>query len=78
MFCNISLDSDLERGDCRVVMEPTNPNTETKSKFEEWCLVELMGHNRIVGKCTEAIVAGCPLLRVDVPSVNGKGAFTRF
>lgn len=59
-------------------MQEPQPNTEAKPKFDEWCLVELMGHNRIVGKCTEAIVAGCPLLRVDVPAVDHNPAFTRF
>lgn len=52
-------------------------NEETP-KFEEWCLVELMGHQRIVGKVTEAVIGGAALLRVDVPAFNGEPAFTRF
>jgi hypothetical protein len=53
-------------------------NEETKPKFEEWCLVEIMGHQRIVGKVTEAVLAGGAFLRVDVPPFNGSPAFTRF
>ena len=46
--------------------------------FDNWCLVELFGHQRIVGRVTEAVLAGGAFLRVDVPgSVDGKG-FTRF
>jgi hypothetical protein len=53
--------------------------TEDKNnKFEEWCLVELFGHQKIVGKVTEATLAGGALLRVDVPEIAGQQAFTRF
>lgn len=54
-----------------------NP-TEKTEKFESWCLVELMGHQKIVGKCTEAVIAGAPLLRVDVPAYQENQPFTRF
>lgn len=53
-------------------------NEKPKEKFEEWCLVELFGHQKIVGKVTEATMAGGAFLRVDVPSFNGEAAFTRF
>lgn len=54
-------------------------NQETKSdKFESWCLVELFGHQKIVGKVTEATLASGAFLRVDVPEFNGSPAFTRF
>lgn len=47
-------------------------------KFELWCLVELFGHNRIAGKCTEQNVAGVNMLRVDVPETKKNQAFTKF
>jgi hypothetical protein len=48
-------------------------------KFEHWALVELMGHQRIVGRCTEETIAGTAMLRVDVPTKDGNGVeFTRF
>lgn len=52
--------------------------SEQKQSFSEWCLVELFGHQKIVGKVTEATMAGGAFLRVDVPSFNGEAAFTRF
>lgn len=48
-------------------------------KFNEWALVELFGHQRIVGKVSEATLAGGAFLRVDVPEMGPeKPAFTRF
>jgi hypothetical protein len=52
--------------------------SETKEKFNEWALVELFGHQKIVGHVTEATLAGGAFLRVDVPSFDGQPAFTRF
>ncbi|MDE3068254.1 MAG: acetyltransferase [Verrucomicrobiota bacterium] len=49
-----------------------------QTKFDEWALVELFGHQKIVGKVTEATLAGGAFLRVDVPEYNGSPAFTRF
>lgn len=51
---------------------------EEKQPFEEWALIELFGHQKIVGKVTEASLAGGAFLRVDVPAFNGAKAFTRF
>jgi hypothetical protein len=54
-------------------------NTDkTKTSFEEWALVELFGHQKIVGKVTEATLAGGAFLRVDVPAADENKAFTRF
>ncbi len=43
-----------------------------------WCIVELFGHARIAGKCTEQSIAGANMLRVDVPETEKQPAFTRF
>ncbi len=52
---------------------------ETKiEKFDLWCIVELMGHQQIAGKCTEQSIAGANMLRVDVPETNNHPAFTKF
>lgn len=52
---------------------------DNKPKFEEWALVELFGHQKIVGKVTESSLAGGAFLRVDVPSCGPEHpAFTRF
>jgi hypothetical protein len=47
-------------------------------KFEQWALVEIMGHVRIAGLCTEQSIAGVNMLRVDVPETPTKPAFTKF
>ena len=58
--------------------ETANQKTEQSTAFDSWALVEIMGHQRIVGKVTEATLAGGAFLRVDVPAFNGAKAFTRF
>jgi len=50
-----------------------------KTTFEGWCLVELFGHQKIVGYASEATIAGGPFLRVDVPKSDKSGTdFTRY
>jgi hypothetical protein len=49
-----------------------------KKTFDEWALVELFGHARIVGRVTEATIGGGAFIRVDVPNGQGAIAFTRF
>lgn len=39
---------------------------DTQDQFDEWCILELMGHRRLAGKVTEATVAGGAFLRIDV------------
>lgn len=53
-------------------------SAEDKKSFAEWCLVELMGHQRIVGYVTEQTIGGAAMLRVDVPDAAGVTRFTRF
>lgn len=45
--------------------------------FEAWALVELFGHQRIVGRVTEQPLGGASFIRVDVPDATGETAFTR-
>lgn len=49
-----------------------------QEKFDLWCVVELFGHTKIAGKCTEQNIAGTNMLRVDVPETKEQPAFTRF
>ena len=51
---------------------------ETNENFNLWCVVELFGHNRIAGKCSEQSIAGNNFLRVDVPTTSKQSGFTRF
>jgi hypothetical protein len=49
-----------------------------QGKLELWAVVELFGHNKITGRCTEQNIAGTNMLRVDVPEVKNQQTFTRF
>jgi hypothetical protein len=50
--------------------------TETNDNgFEGWAIVELMGHRRLAGKCSQETIAGAPMLRLDIPAADGSGAF---
>lgn len=51
---------------------------ETNENFNLWCIVELFGHNRVAGKCSEQNIAGNNFLRVDVPTTSKQSSFTRF
>lgn len=74
---------------CRPI-EPSEPESapnpspfshktsETIQDFATWAIVELMGRQKIAGKVSEKVVAGQPLLRIDVPAVGDEAAFTRF
>lgn len=42
------------------------PDENTQDQFDEWCILELMGHRKLAGKVTEATVAGGAFLRIDV------------
>ena len=50
----------------------------SEDKFDLFCMVELFGHNKIAGKCTEQNIAGVNMLRVDVPETDKQPAFTKF
>lgn len=52
-------------------------NQTTEQKFDLWALVELFGHAKIAGRCTEQNIAGTNMLRVDVPETKNLPAFTR-
>lgn len=46
--------------------------------FEQHAIVELFGHQRIVGKVTDVQIGGASFIRVDVPETPGIPAFTKF
>lgn len=48
------------------------------SKFEQFAIVELFGHQVIAGKVSEQVIGGQGFVRVDVPAVGGQDAFTKF
>lgn len=42
-----------------------------------WAIVEIMGHNVYAGLVTEELVAGTPLVRVDVPATSEQKGFSK-
>lgn len=42
-------------------------------KFEEWAIVEVMGHTRYAGLVTEQAIGGASFIRVDVPKIEADG-----
>ena len=42
---------------------------EQDSKFDQWGVVEVMGHKKFAGHITEQVIAGSALIRIDVPEV---------
>jgi len=45
--------------------------------FDSFCIVELFGHQKIVGRVTEQVIGGQSFIRVDVPQTQRHAAFTR-
>lgn len=46
-------------------------------KFESWVKLELMGRKVLIGKASEILIAGAPLLRIDVPASGDMPAYTQ-
>ena len=42
------------------------------TKFEEWAVLELFGHQRLAGMVTEVQLGGASFVRVDVPGETKK------
>ena len=38
-----------------------------ETNFEDWAVLELMGHRRLAGKVTDAVIGGGTFLRIDIP-----------
>lgn len=36
-------------------------------RFDEWAILELMGHRKLAGRVTDASIGGSSFIRIDVP-----------
>jgi hypothetical protein len=50
---------------------------EDKQTFNEWAIVEIMGHQKFAGRVSEQIVAGSALLRIDIPTQGDQPGFSK-
>lgn len=48
-----------------------------EERFDQWAIVEVMGHNRFIGRVTEQVIAGTGFVRVDIPSHGKDREFTK-
>jgi len=46
--------------------------------IDTWAIVDLFGHQQIAGHVSEQVIGSESMLRVDVPAMPGREAFTRF
>jgi len=56
----------------------TSARQPSADGFDQWAIVELMGHRKLAGRVSEQIIAGTPLLRIDVPDTPGVPGFTTY
>lgn len=52
-------------------------SAHTVPPFDQWAIVELMGHQVIAGRVSEVLIAGKGMLRVDVPTVGEIESWTK-
>lgn len=46
-------------------------------KFDQWAIVEIMGHQNYAGRVTEETIGGASFVRVDVPQCGEIAPFTK-
>jgi hypothetical protein len=46
-------------------------------KFEQWAILEIMGHQTYAGRVSNQELGGASFVRIDVPEVDGCPAFTK-
>lgn len=51
--------------------------SDKAEQFDQWAIVDVMGHQRYIGRVTEQVVAGAGFVRVDVPETSKQPAWTK-
>ncbi|MCX6023328.1 MAG: acetyltransferase [Chloroflexi bacterium] len=52
--------------------------SEEKASFQEWAILEQMGHIRTAGLVSEVAMFGVAMGRIDIPHSEGDGFTTQF
>lgn len=50
---------------------------QADEKFETYAILEIMGHQKYAGLVTEKTIGGTAFVRVDVPEIDGRPAFSK-
>lgn len=56
-----------------VCGDENRKETTLSESFQQWCVVEIMGHQTYCGLVTEQTIGGQAFVRVDVPEQPGEG-----
>ena len=51
--------------------------SEGNEKFDQWAIVDVMGHQRYVGRVSEQVIAGAGFVRVDIPQTDKTQPWTK-
>lgn len=49
----------------------------SEEKFNEWAILEIMGHQTYAGRVSEQAVGGASFVRIDIPEIEGQAGFTK-
>jgi len=52
--------------------------SEPTQAFDQWAVVDVMGHQRYAGRVTEEVIAGAGFLRIDVPETKRGPGCTKY
>lgn len=47
------------------------------ARFNQWAILEIMGHQRYAGRVSEETIAGAAFLRIDIPARGDQPQFTK-
>lgn len=75
--CFVDLVDRLGKRTAPIKKPVSEPASNENKSFDEWAVVEVMGHVTYAGRVTEQSIGGGSFIRVDVPSVNDRPQFTK-
>lgn len=61
-----------------MVVSPEALQAATTPAFDEWCVVELLGHRRLAARVREVTLAGAGMLRLDEPATTNTQSRTQY